>query len=308
MATIRVATFNAENLYARYKFDGKGGKGKDGAGFEDLNEKERRLTGLTIKAADADIIALQEVESLAALKKFFTAYVKDKTYTHFAMAEINDSKQQEIAVVSRYPITHTRSHQHEKDGKNPVFTRDCLEVDIEIGKQRNVTLFVVHFKSPTDKSDPCNGRKNTRAVRLREAAKVKQIVQARFGEKPGKTPFIILGDPNDYPESDDQGAPGIEDLIKWDAVVNVVERMSHADRWTHYEAANEACQRPDAFRQLDYILLSKSLADDSPWPPKMVRKGMTTRAWLVMEERFKEVGADRASASSHSPLTMDVSI
>ena len=70
-----------------------------------------------------------------------------------------------------------------------------------------------------DKDDPCNGRSKSMEERSRQAQRVKEIVLERFPG--GEDMFAILGDFNDYSETDSQGISAINDLVKWDKVVNV---------------------------------------------------------------------------------------
>lgn len=69
MFSAKVATLNVENLFARFKFKAnvkmekvvQDGWNIDGTCFTIFNEKEKAITAETIKALDADVIALQEV-------------------------------------------------------------------------------------------------------------------------------------------------------------------------------------------------------------------------------------------------------
>src|SRR6476646_6370897 len=129
-----------------------------------------------------------------------------------------------------------------------------------------------------------------------------EIVTERLGDSPGDKPFIVLGDFNDYLESDDQGKPGITELVEWDQVANVVARRAAEDQWTHYYADR------DEYKQLDYVLLSRSLADANPAPPEIMRKGTPLRAKRYDGERFPGVGQDNPKASDHCPVVMDVAL
>lgn len=129
-----------------------------------------------------------------------------------------------------------------------------------------MTLFVNHLKSMIEP------REETREKRERQTAGVKQIIEDRFGPNPGSERFIALGDLNDYLETDDQGKSGIKGLVEWDQVENVVLRRDADDRWTHYWAGG------NDYKQLDYLLLSNSLAEASDGEPEIMRKGLPKRA------------------------------
>lgn len=96
MAEVRIATFNVENLFARFRFTGeplhkkrkivgyrpytpeeldsilKNGWTVEQTFFQPLSTPERKITGEAIKKTQSDVIALQEVEGMATLKKFNT--------------------------------------------------------------------------------------------------------------------------------------------------------------------------------------------------------------------------------------------
>ncbi len=308
MATLRVATFNAENLFARWKFAkdidpaeaNKRGWTVDETLFEELGVDAKTLTGMAVREVDADVIAFQEVENVDTLKHFRSQFLGGRSaYPYVAGIDGNDPRMIDVAVLSKLPIVRVRSHQHLMDPEKPtttLFSRDCLEVDIEVEKEVIVTLFVNHLKAML------GGRKETRARRESQAKKVLELIKDRFGAKAGKAPFIVLGDFNDYLEKDKQGETGIADLVKWDQVENVVDRLPASERWTHYYASRKV------YKQLDYLLLSKSLAKASDGEPEIMRKGTPLRAVEYTGERFPGVGEDNPKASDHCPVVMDVTI
>lgn len=81
-----------------------------------------------------------------------------------------------------------------------------------LSSSKTLTVFVNHLKSMLDKSDPCNGRKNTRARRKAQAERVRELVEARFG-KTGKGLWAVVGDMNDYAANGQHistgGVPGL---------------------------------------------------------------------------------------------------
>ena len=87
MPTLRIGTFNCENLFARFKFNSnvdpaeaiKNGFEINMTHFDILNDTEKELTAMAIDALNADVIALQEVENLDVLKRFRSDRLKNLT-------------------------------------------------------------------------------------------------------------------------------------------------------------------------------------------------------------------------------------
>ncbi len=102
--------------------------------------------------------------------------------------------------------------------------------------------------------------------------------------------------------NDDQGQSGILNLLDWDQVEPVIERRPAKEQWTHYWAGG------DDYKQLDHILLSRSLATRSPPIPEIMRKGQPKRATRSTGPRFDGIGDDRPKASDHCPVVMDVDL
>src|SRR5215216_7258721 len=155
VAEIRLATFNVENLFARFKFKQKIDPSKaveDGwnvneTAFSFMSPEAKRITGQAIKATRADIICLQEVENLDTLKKFRSDYLGGrKAYPYALSIDGNDPRLIDVAVLSRHSVVHARSYAFLRHRNSALFSRDCLEVDVLIGSKR-LTLFVQHYKS-----------------------------------------------------------------------------------------------------------------------------------------------------------------
>jgi predicted extracellular nuclease len=311
MNSLKVATFNVENLFKRFKFrKGEDASNLEGEGwtigdtkFEIHNDEEKRITGEAIKALDADVIAMQEVEDLDTVKRFRNDYLGGrKGYPFTLVIDGNDPRRIDVAMLSRYPLTNIQTYNHLWSSEIGwfVFARDCLVADVLAPSGFTLTLFVNHFKSMLDKKDKKNGRRKTRFKRIVQSQTVKQIVQSRFGPNAGDYPFIVLGDLNDYLETDDQGESGIAELVTWGQVVNVIDRLPEAERWTHY------FKTKDQYKQLDYVLLSASLAGRNPHPPYIERRGLPKRAKRYPGKRFKNVGNNKPKASDHCPVLMEL--
>ena len=179
------------------------------------------------------------------MKRFRSQFLGTRAgYTYALSLDGNDPRLIDVAVISRHPIVHVRSYAHLRHGRAALFSRDCLEVDVLVGRKR-LTLFVQHFKSIM------GGRQETAKRREVQVDAVLDIVKDRFGRSAGREPFVVLGDFNDYMQKDDEGSPSIGGLVNWRQVENVVGRLSKDEQWTHYFA------RRKKYTQLDYLLLRR---------------------------------------------------
>jgi len=318
MVRLRLATFNCENLFARFKFQRDINPQKairDGwlaneTLFEINDADEKRITGEAIKETRADVIALQEVESMEALRRFRNEYLRGRrNYKYTLVIDGNDPRLIDLGILSKYPLEEISTHIDEWDDElhSPLFSRDCLECDVVLPDNKRFRLFINHFKSMLDKEDPCNGRRKTRRRRIKQAERVKEIVANRFPHP--DIDFAILGDFNDYLESDGQGDTAIDDIVNWDRVVNVVDRLPPEEQWTHYFKGNRSCGIPETYRQLDYILLSRSLAQrNANARPKIIRQGLPKRAEQYRGPRFEGVGQNDPKASDHCPVVIELDV
>jgi endonuclease/exonuclease/phosphatase family metal-dependent hydrolase len=299
---LRIGTFNAENLFARFKFDTKlssrevqrllasGWQGESTL-FEPFDPIERKLTADAITGIDADVLGLQEIESLPTLKRFNEQFLSKLGYKYQMLIDGNDMRGIDVAVLSRYPFAYMRTNQFDRqpDGK-PLFSRDCLEVGITLPGNKTLPVFINHFKSMS------GGRDKTTPQRQRQARRVAEILETRFGPQPGEKNWVVLGDLNDY-----QPGEALTALLGKPYLENPLLRLPEAERWTHYYDAE------DTYHQLDYILLPKKLAAATRALPVIERRGVTTKAEKVTVERFPNVDAGR-KASDHCPWAIDLEI
>lgn len=317
MTKVSIATFNCENLFARFKFTAGvnpedaviDGWLADKTKFTINDETSKKLTALAIKETKADVIALQEVESLLALRRFRNNYLKGKGYDHIIVLDGNDPRFIDVAIMSKYPLENIDTHVDEwnKEIKWYTFSRDCLECDVILPENKRIRLFVNHFKSMFEKNDPCNGRKKSHRKRQIQAERVKDLVLDEFPNGEGE--YVILGDLNDYLETDSQGETAIDEITDWGMVENIIKRRTAEDQWTHYYEGNSQCGFPKTYKQLDYILLSKTLADANLSSiPRIIRKGLPVNADKYAGPRFEGVGNKKPKASDHCPVVVEINI
>ncbi len=368
--SLRVATFNVENLMNRFDFSGYRNELnqdralalyeiKDEAEYRELEraravshtDDTRQLTALAIAAARADILCLQEVDNLEALKAFEYGYLFKmigEGYRHKYMTAGNDSRGIDVALLTRdetahgEPIEFVRmtSHAHvtfddfglftrelEENGiagHERIFRRDCLEVDIMVGR-KPLTFYLLHLKSMTGARNGLNGRDASMPVQLAEAAATRRIIENRFGaEHAARKRWLICGDLNDYRErvliSGDahfgyrfemvqEKVSAVNTLTEGGFCENIVERRPELDRWTLYHTRGPQERH---LCQLDYLLLSPAMARaNGNAVPDIVRDGQPWRTVFPPGqevERYPRTGWDRPKASDHCPVAVTLDI
>jgi exonuclease III len=150
VARLRLATFNCENLFARFKFNKnidpiKAIEDRWSANqthFDILKEQEEKFTAEAIKTTESDVIALQEIENLHALRQFRNRYLEKQAYDHMMVIDGNDLRFIDVGILSRHPIENIDTHIHEKDGQSrySLFSRDCLECDVVLPDEKRLSF------------------------------------------------------------------------------------------------------------------------------------------------------------------------
>ena len=327
MTRLRLMTFNVENMLLRFEFDRETEASlatlldaEEPAARAELvrtywnilNDEMRVMTALAVRDGAADVVCLQEVESMRGLRAFQERYLRrmaDIEYPHSVLIEGNDGRHIDVAVMSRFPLERIVTHQALRwdelqidkpkiveAERDRIFKRDCLEVHVAVG-EKALPVFVCHFKS----MDP--DRERTREWRAAEATAVRRIIEKRFPD-PAAADWAVVGDFNDYTESDGVPEPhhALAPLLDRGFAVDTVKRIADVkDRWTHFF--------PDAraYRQLDYVLLSPALArKNKDAIPRILRQGLPYRAERYQGPRYPRIGWDRPKASDHCPVVIDL--
>jgi len=343
--SLRLATFNVENLMNRFDFSGFRNQLnqdralaiydiKDEAEYRLLEraravahtDDTRQLTALAIAATRADIICLQEIDNIEALKAFEYGYLfkmVGEGYREKYVSTGNDSRGIDVAVMTRNETAHGEpiefvrmtNHAHLTFGElglhnaalaalgiqphDRIFRRDCMEVDFRIGG-KPFTLYVLHLKSMGPPRNGFDGRTASMPVRMAEAAAVRRIIEDRFGrDHAANKLWAICGDLNDYRErvvinGDSHSGYVFEPMKEEQSAVNVL-------------LGGELCEniverRPEMDRwtlyhtrgplerhlcQLDYILLSRRLAERNALAvPDIIRNG---QPWRTIFPQGQEV-------------------
>lgn len=324
---LRIATCNVENLSARYRF-GEALREDAAAALSlaefqrpeqreaaersvaiGLEDDKRQMTALALAETRADLLCLQEVDSLRAMEAFFANYVRrmsDIRYGHFRLMEGNDKRGIDVAFAARRDLlgadgVRVFSHRDRTFADldvysdelaelhipptGRVFVRDCLELDLTI-QGRSLAVFIGHFKSLENYKQE-DGRKATRPIRMAEARAVRRLIERRFGVDWREANWIVAGDLNDFTEVigplgvvTPSPGHGLGPLLERFAV-NPVSQLPPAERWTHFHREwSEPKERiVEEHIQLDYVLLSPALARREP-TVEIIRRGLPYRVPL----------------------------
>ena len=334
--SLRLATFNVENLMRRFDFSGFRNQLnedrtltlfeiKDEAEYRLLEKARtiahtddtRQMSALAIAETRADIICLQEVDDIEALKAFEYGYLFKmigEGYRQKYTTAGNDSRGIDVALMMREETAHGQriefvrmtSHAsvtyeqlglHTPElaalGNEPferIFRRDCLEIDVTVGGVP-LTLYVLHLKSMTGTRGNLTGRDASMPIRMAETTAVRRIIEDRFGRDHARDKrWVICGDMNDYRERvliTGNGHSGFQfqPVREPQSALDVLLKDGFAE--------NVVERRPELDRwtlyhtrgpqerhlcQLDYILLSPALArQNGKAVPDIIRGGQPYR-------------------------------
>jgi endonuclease/exonuclease/phosphatase family metal-dependent hydrolase len=302
MATV-LCNFNVNNLFVRYRFDDvfPGDMSRRSAvtdprfgylpmynpgAFELFNPAQRDLAARVMTRDGTvlpDIVLLQEVESLIALRAFNDGHL-DGAYRNALVIDSRDLRQIDVGVLSTLPIEAVRSHVDDLDPRGTkdspwLFSRDCLELAFTLGDGRPLTVLVNHFKSKfidwrraNTEAKKEKAKKASDGKRKRQAEAVVKLLRERFyGDAWDRELFVVAGDLNDEP-----GSPTVAPLVVDAGLENALERITpEAERWTHWYRSE------NTVGALDYLLLSPALsAATAGQQPVIERRGISYQGIL----------------------------
>ena len=254
----------------------------------------------SIRRLDADVIALQEIESLEALTEFRDTYLQGLGYEHVVSIDAGDSRGIEQSVISRFPMKDAHvwkdvlldgpGHPEKFADGGKVFEfgqpfdlrRSPLRVTVTVpaeraeGKPYELTLFVVHHKS---------GR-GYGYWREAEARKVVQFVGEWESANPGAN-IAVLGDFNAEPAE----APVQAYLTS--GMVDVMASRTNGDRAALTHASE---------RVIDLILVNKNLNAEVVADSAFV----LATPQLPREADWRTAPKPAGYVSDHSPVVIDL--
>jgi len=294
--TIRLAAYNIENLF----------DDRDDPALKDEHEDKDLVkpaahcvaAAAAIRAADADVLAVAEIESVEALTWFRDTYLQGLGYDHVAAIDAGDPRGIEQGVLSRFPIAASKNwvgtkldKEHEviprskpdiKVGDVMEFARSPLAVDIEVpgaksgGAAYALTLVVVHQKASGDSS----------AWREAEARKIVELIRGLEAERPGRN-IALLGDFNAQPYDDSvltYTSGGLVDIF--------AARDLDQPKWITHASG----------RVIDNIFANAALAAEIV-PGSAFVLGTPTRAEGL---DYRKTPPPAGYASDHFPVVVDV--
>ncbi|MFS8981113.1 hypothetical protein PO002_43180 [Cupriavidus necator] len=331
---LRITTFNMENLFSRYAFLDKppeqqpknytnliritdvvslepGRSG--GVRPAPITEAQRKNTAAAAIEAKPDVMAVCEVENITALRLFNAKYMRNY-FDRCVLVDGNDPRGIDVGLLVRKglsaEIRAIRSYAdvatdgsiltttNVLDMKNRLgkaaFSRDCLEIDIDVaGKQ--LTFLVNHFKAQEIKGNAADTTTDKRRRQADRAAKIAQHVKTR-----GRLP-ILLGDLNkDVSGLHYDGS--LDPLMSSEIFVDPAkEAVPPNERWTHYYDSRRTVS------QLDYVLVDQSLTAAIE-QVSIFRGGLSPKCKQFMGPRVGTIGKDNLEASDHCPLSVDLSL
>lgn len=205
---LKIATYNVENLFDLHKSGFEYGEYVPN-GTSEWNQKNYKIKlkniAQVIKDIDADIIALQEIESLQALLDLrFALKQSGLYYEHYAIADKKNTTVK-VAILSKIPFLYSK----ELSVTQTYEYRNILEAKFKID-DKELYIFVNHWKSKS-------GAESRRIVSAK-------ILKNRITEIGYDKNIILLGDFNsDYEEhlkfvkkrnlNDTDGITGINHIL-----------------------------------------------------------------------------------------------
>jgi predicted extracellular nuclease len=263
-----------------------------------ISEEQRTNTANAILEANPDLLAVAEVENLMTLRLFNSKYMKN-AFDRILLISGNDARGINVGLLVRKGfnagVVEIRTHVDDAVGGGyldksnrldpkvageAVFSRDCLEVDVQV-EQTLLTLLVNHFKAQDN--HPASATR-----RLGQASRVAAL--ATQAQNDGKFP-IVMGDLNiDVKQTNyDQS---LDPLVTLPTLHDPFAQLPDNERWTHYFSSKSEVSR------LDYILLDDRLAPRVQ-ATEIFRKGLTRKCKQYGGPRLDSMKNNDLEASDH---------
>ena len=322
---IRLGAFNVENLFDAQDDPKLSGEQDD----LKMTTDPTRLKNLAaaIRELDADVLALEEVESEECLRWFRDQFLADMGYEHLASREVGYYRGVEQAVLSRFPILDVKIYPEVRIAaaaarlpKDPAerkrqkwadpgdtegsggFQRSPLHAKVQLPDGSALDLFVVHFKA--------GGKKFAYQRELEALSTVNLVDAVRAKDKDAQ--IAVVGDFNAQPT--DMTAKALREkslggLIsayelrpgasKGDGDAQGGSKGDRRKYLTHSFVPEDKPGKPIE-RAIDFILLS----------PNLFQKAQRGSYFVLSVPKSLQPGSDKPAgyASDHNPLAVDLKI
>lgn len=252
--TVRVATFNLEHFVDAYDDPYVDARRENAPDTAAVTEKHR-LFAEALRALDADVLSLQEVEGEGLVRALVDRLVPDLGYRFVASADDADWYQN-VVVLSRLPlgplttfadaVTPILGHADsagQPDATDLVNHR-LLAVDVYARPGYAFTLVAAHLKAGSDARDE--------AWRTGQAGLLHAWLGQRFGAGSGAANVLLAGDLNAVP-----GSASFAALLNADGALGPVRL---GDPLAGAVALTHPAEEPE--RQLDHVLVSAGAAPE----------------------------------------------
>jgi endonuclease/exonuclease/phosphatase family metal-dependent hydrolase len=267
----KVVASGAADVFAHIRFAAK-----------DVGEAATTNTGKVIKALNADVLCVVEIENRDLLGHFNSQVLGSKRFDHHMLIDGNDDRGIDVGILSNLPIHDIRTHVDDQDGNSKIFSRDCAEYEVVLAGGQSLWMLCNHFKSKGFGPPASND-----ARRKKQAQRVAAILGENFNLATDLV--IVAGDLNDTPDSDP-----LSPLIGVPDLHNIVDTLPLDDRFT------------EIFRgvgtQIDYLLVS------TPLKNAMLSVSIERRGMAQVPGHFPSVTGDGDAASDHAAIVAEFNI
>lgn len=229
-----------------------------------FTEAARKNTARVLREVNADVCCLIEVESRPVLRHFCVSRLPRvdgsfDEYKYHMLLDGNDNRGIDVALASRIPIGGIWTHIYDRDADGPIFSRDCLELELLHPSGNTIWMLLNHLKSKGYGTQAANDAK-----RLRQAERIAEILTTDYDL--AKDMVIVAGDMNETP---DGGT--IDPLLDLPNLHDVLEQSlpDPKDRWTYiYNRRGN---------QIDHLLVSTPLRE------RLVTSGIERRGMFGVD-------------------------
>ncbi len=293
--TIRIASYNMLNYFDQANDPSLEGEYDDfGTNPGPTSDERCQELADAIRAMDADIIGLEEVESLEAITSFRDKYLADMGYDYVASEDVGYYRGCEQSLLSRFPITKTKTwpeadltkvnrtgggwDEIPADADQISFQRSPLFATVQTPSGYELSLFTLHHKA---------GR--NRWHREAEALQIMDYVADLQKLDPDHN-IIILGDFNAQP---------------WDRSMQVYRDGGMVDSMTlrtdlGHGYASPLRQTHTSGRVIDFLLLNHAAIGE------LVSGSGFVKGTSAEDYDWRNDPIPSGYASDHYPIAIDL--